>query len=183
MTIAKQTSSKSTTKNLIMLIKEDHENVKDLFSEFEKLHEKQNNNDKKASIVNEICHKLTLHALAEEKIIYPVAREEINNNDLMDEADVEHAGAKNLIKELSGMDPSDSHYDAKVTVLKEYIEHHVKEEESQMLPKLEKADIDGEELAEKFIKFKEKHESNEKPDKSSHSLKSTKSTQTKPVKN
>ena len=160
MTTSKQTTLKSNTKPLIKLIKQDHENVKDLFSEFEKLHDKKNSNEKKTLIVNQICHELTLHSLAEEKIIYPIAREEINDTDLMDEADVEHAGAKNLIKELSSMDPSDSHYDAKVTVLKEYIEHHVKEEESKMLPKLEKSDIDGEGLAEKFIKFKEKHEKN-----------------------
>jgi hypothetical protein len=85
-----------------------------------------------------------------------LAREEIKDTDLMDEADVEHAGAKNLIKELSKMNPDDSHYNAKVTVLKEYIEHHVKEEEKLMLPELEKASIDGEDLVEEVLKFKEK---------------------------
>ena len=75
----------------------------------------------------------------------------------MDEADEEHAGAKNLIKQLVNMDHEDSHYDAQVTVLKEYIEHHVKEEETIILPELKKSDIDGEELAEEVLKFKEQH--------------------------
>ncbi len=149
-------SSKNTSKPIIKLLKEDHKKVKELFSEYEELKEKKNI-DKKAELVLQICHELALHALAEEKIVYPVAREKIKDTDIMDEADEEHAGAKNLIKQLATMDPEDSHYDAKVTVLKEYIEHHVKEEETIMLPELENSDIDGEGLAEEVLKFKEQH--------------------------
>lgn len=155
------TTSKSSAKPLIKLLKEDHKKVKDLFAEFEESKNKKNSK-KKAEIVNQICHELTLHALAEEKIVYPVAREEIKDTDLMDEADEEHAGAKNLIKQLISMDPEESHYDAKVTVLKEYIEHHVKEEENIMLPELEKANIDGEELATEILEFKKEHSSDDK---------------------
>ncbi len=151
------TSTQANAKPLIKLLKADHDQVKALFDEFEKLHEKKNSNDKKAEIVNQICQELTLHALAEEAIVYPMARESIEDTDLMDEADVEHAGAKNLINELEKMDPEDSHYNAKVTVLREYIEHHVKEEEGMMFPELEKSGIDGAEIAEEIIQFKEDH--------------------------
>ncbi len=154
------TTSKNSAKPLIKLLKEDHKKVKELFAEYENLKEKKHI-DKKAEIVKQLCHELTLHALAEEKIVYPVARDAIKDTDIMDEADEEHAGAKNLIKQLVAMDPEDSHYDAKVTVLKEYIEHHVKVEETIMLPELEKSDIDGEVLAEKVIQFKDKHSSDE----------------------
>ena len=63
-------------------------------------------------------------------------------NDLVDEATVEHATAKDLIAQIEGMQPSDDLYDAKVKVLSEYIDHHVKEEEGQMFPKLKKAKLD-----------------------------------------
>lgn len=151
------TSAKSNAKPLIKLLKADHDKVKALFEDFKKLHEKKSSNDKKAEIVKQICHELTLHALAEEAIVYPVARKSIQDTDLMDEADVEHAGAKGLIKELKKMNPEDSHYDAKVTVLSEYIEHHIKEEEGMMFPGLEKSGIDGEEMAEEIVQFKEDH--------------------------
>ena len=165
-------STKTNAKPLIKLLKADHDKVKALFDEFEKLHEKKNSNDKKAEIVKQICEELTLHALAEEAIVYPVARESIQDTDLMDEADVEHAGAKQLIKELEKMNPEDSHYDAKVTVLREYIEHHVKEEEGTMFPGLEKSGIDGEEMAEEIIQFKEDHKEPESASKKDEKVKS-----------
>lgn len=152
------TLTRITAKPLIKLLKEDHDKVTALFEEFEELHEKKNSHAKKAELVSQICQELTLHTLVEEKIVYPLARESIDDADVMDEADVEHAGAKHLIKELEKMDPEDSHYDAKVTVLSEYIEHHVKEEEGVMFPKLEKAGIDGEEIAQEILQFKEKHQ-------------------------
>jgi len=97
---------------------------------------------------------LTLHALSEESIVYHAARDEMDD-DLMDEADVEHAGAKELISQLESMSAEDSHYDAKVTALREYIEHHVKEEEANKFPKLTESEIDGSEMAEEVIHFKE----------------------------
>ena len=75
----------------------------------------------------------------EEEIFYPAVRAEIDDQDLMDEADVEHASAKELIAQLEEASPGDDHYDAKVTVLGELIDHHVKEEEGQMFPKAKKA--------------------------------------------
>jgi len=82
---------------------------------------------------------LTIHATCEEEIFYPAVREAIDDMDLMDEADVEHASAKDLIAQLEAAGPQDDHYDAKVTVLGEMIDHHVKEEEGEMFPKASKA--------------------------------------------
>ncbi len=162
MTQLKETNfNKTKASDIIKLLKADHENVKMLFEEFEEIKEKGDNSSKKEKVVKQICEQLTLHALVEESIVYPVAREVIDDEDLMDEADVEHAGAKELISQLQSMSPDDSHYDAKVTVLREYIEHHVKEEETIMFPKLAKSDINGEEMAEEVVNFKEDHKHSE----------------------
>ncbi|PXW84726.1 hemerythrin HHE cation binding domain-containing protein [Nitrosomonas sp. Nm84] len=120
--------------NLTNLLKEDHKKIKSLFAEYEELQEKKGSNDKKAKIVQQICTELTLHTLAEETIVYSVASVVIDDEDLMDEADVEYAGAKELIAELQAMSPDESYYHAKVTVLKEYIEHHVREEKKRYFP-------------------------------------------------
>ena len=163
MTQLKETNfNKTKASDIIKLLKADHENVKTLFEEFEEVKEKGDNSSKKEKIVKQICEQLALHALVEESIVYPVAREVIDDEDLMDEADVEHAGAKELISQLQSMSPDDSHYDAKVTVLREYIEHHVKEEETIMFPKLAKSDINGEEMAEEVVNFKEDHKHSER---------------------
>ena len=88
---------------------------------------------------SEICVTLTVHATIEEELFYPAAREAEVETDLLDEAEVEHASAKDLIAQIEGMGPDDELYDAKVTVLGEYIDHHVKEEEGEMFPKCRKA--------------------------------------------
>ncbi|SFW38028.1 hemerythrin domain-containing protein [Nitrosovibrio sp. Nv17] len=142
----------------LKLLKADHRKVKKLFDEFEEIKDKPRSNQKKGELVRQICAELTLHAEAEEAILYPAARKVIKDEELMDEADVEHAGAKELIAQLEAMDPEDSHYDAKVTVLREYILHHVKEEESEMFPKIEKARLDREKLGDELAHFKEEHE-------------------------
>ena len=164
MTQAKNKSTKDKTADVIHLLKADHKKVKDLFEKFEDMQDKPNINEKKKEIVLQICQELTLHALAEEAIVYPIARKSIKDEDLMDEADVEHAGAKELIAQLEKMNPDDSHYNAKVTVLREYIEHHVKEEEGSMFPKLQKSDADREAMGEELIHFKEEYEEEVKTD-------------------
>ena len=161
-----ENKSQTTRSDVINLLKEDHKKVKSLFAEYEELHEK-GSNAKKAKIVQQICTELTLHALTEEAIVYPVVRKAIHDEDLMDEADIEHAGAKGLIAELQAMDPDESHYHAKVTVLKEYIEHHVKEEEKNMFPQLKDSDVDRDELGQKVIDFKEEEKGKTKTSPSS----------------
>jgi hemerythrin-like domain-containing protein len=130
----------------ITLLTADHAKVKKLFKEFEDLKEEDGSAEDKSALVTLICHELKVHTEIEEEIFYPAVRKAIDASDLMDEALVEHAGAKELIAQLEDMSPDDELYDAKVTVLGEQIQHHVKEEEGEMFPKARKAKVDGEAL-------------------------------------
>lgn len=160
------TSSKSTKKpavsspraastkapDAIALLKADHAEVKACFKAYQKLVDSEAGADERQELAEKICGMLTVHATIEEEIFYPAAREVLDDDaDLVDEADVEHASAKDLIAQIRGMGPDDDHYDAKVKVLGEYIDHHVQEEQDEMFPKVKKAGLDtkavGEELA------------------------------------
>ena len=144
-----RSTRRSTTPNAINLLTEDHAKVRKMFKQFERMKDKADDAEK-AELVEKICTELALHAQVEDEIFYPAAREAIEEQDLLDEAEVEHASAKELISQLQGMQPTDELYDAKVTVLGEYVEHHVKEEEKQMFPKVRKAKLDLEDLAEQI---------------------------------
>lgn len=125
----------------------DHKRVKALFEEFEKVRDDEDVNDDKARLVAQICLELGMHSALEEEVFYPAVREKIDDEDLMDEALVEHQIAKELIEELESMDPTDDLYDAKVTVLGEHVDHHVEEEEGEMFPKARQAKLNTPELA------------------------------------
>jgi len=137
----------------IAMLMADHKKVKKLFSDFDKLKDEESDEDKSA-IVEQICNALKIHTELEEEIFYPAVRKAIDDSDLMDEALVEHAGAKELIAQLEDARPDDELYDAKVTVLGEQIDHHVKEEEGQMFPKAKKAKVDTEALGATMLKRK-----------------------------
>jgi hemerythrin superfamily protein len=137
----------------IAMLMADHKKVKKLFSDFDKLKDEGSDEDKSA-IVEQICNALKIHTELEEEIFYPAVRKAIDDSDLMDEALVEHAGAKELIVQLEDASPDDELYDAKVTVLGEQIDHHVKEEEGQMFPKAKKAKVDTEALGATMLKRK-----------------------------
>ena len=98
----------------------------------------------KESLVQQICSELKVHTTLEEEIFYPAARIALDDDgdDLLDEAAVEHASAKDLIAQLEGASSDDELYDAKVTVLSEYIKHHVKEEHEELFPRCRKAKMD-----------------------------------------
>jgi hemerythrin superfamily protein len=96
-----------------------------------------------------------VHATTEEEIFYPAAREAVDDDDLLDEAEVEHASAKDLIAQIEAGSPSDPLYDAKVKVLGEYVRHHVKEEEGELFPKVKKAKVDLAELGLAIVARKE----------------------------
>jgi hemerythrin superfamily protein len=146
-------------KDAVALLRADHAAVLDLFEKFEKM---KSDGPQKAQLVGMICDELTIHTRIEEEIFYPAAREALEDEDLLDEADVEHAGAKELIAQLRQANPGDDHYDAKVTVLGEYIKHHVKEEHSEMFPQCKKADMDlkqlGRQMAERKTQLKQELE-------------------------
>src|SRR5205085_11025070 len=112
-------------KDAIALLKADHRKVEELFEKYETAR------GKKADIARKICMELTIHTMIEEEIFYPACREAGVESDMLDEANVEHDGAKVLIAELENGSPDDEYYDAKVKVLSEEIKHHVKEEEKR----------------------------------------------------
>jgi hemerythrin superfamily protein len=153
-----KSSSTTANQDAFALLTADHKRVKSLFKEFESLKD-AGDDDRKAALVKTICNELTVHAQVEEEIFYPAVREAIEDEALMDEADVEHASAKQLIAQLEQLQVGGDHYDAMVTVLSEYIDHHVKEEEGEMFSKARKADIDsaalGEEMAVRKAELKE----------------------------
>jgi len=125
----------------IELLTADHRKVKALFEEYDNLSDRSVATKKK--LATEICLELTRHATAEEEIFYPVVRQAAGDSeDLVDEALVEHACAKDLISQILNMKPGEDLYDAKIKVLSEQIDHHVKEEESEMFPKARKAGLD-----------------------------------------
>ncbi|WP_428677480.1 hemerythrin domain-containing protein [Reyranella sp.] len=130
----------STTQDAIALLKADHRNVEALFEKFETTRDET----KKVALVREICTELTVHASIEEKIFYPACNKKVEE-EMLDEAYVEHDGAKVLIAELSQGSPKDEFYDAKVKVLSELIKHHVKEEEQPkegIFAQAREADVD-----------------------------------------
>ncbi|HEY2465951.1 MAG TPA: hemerythrin domain-containing protein [Steroidobacteraceae bacterium] len=147
------TRTAAPEQDAIALLTADHKKVKGLFSQFDKLKEDGSDEDK-SGVVATICNELKIHTAIEEEIFYPAVRKAIEDADLMDEALVEHAGAKELIAQLEGMDIDDDLYDAKVTVLGEQINHHVKEEEGEMFPKAKKAKVDTGALGAKMLKRK-----------------------------
>ncbi|HEY2685232.1 MAG TPA: hemerythrin domain-containing protein [Steroidobacteraceae bacterium] len=141
---------KAPEQDAIALLTADHKKVKTLFGRFDKLKE-SGSDDEKSELVVTICNELKIHTSIEEEIFYPAVRKAIEDSDLMDEALVEHAGAKDLIAQLEDMDTDDDLYDAKVTVLGEQIDHHVKEEEGEMFPKAKKAKVDTVALGAKML--------------------------------
>ena len=152
-TETKQSTDRIQAQDAIAMLTADHKKVKRLFADFDKLKDAGSDEDK-ASIVDQICNELKIHTELEEEIFYPAVRKAIDDGDLMDEALVEHAGAKDLIAQLEDARPEDDLYDAKVTVLGEQIQHHVKEEEGDMFPKAKKAKVDTEALGATMLKRK-----------------------------
>ena len=132
----------------LKLLAQDHREVEELFAQFEKA----SGEGRKEKLAKQICTELKIHAQIEEEIFYPAIRGKIDDDDL-DEAYVEHDGAKVLINEIEVAEPSDDFYDAKVKVLQEEIEHHVKEEEKMhgnIFQQTRKTDVDLEALGEQL---------------------------------
>jgi hypothetical protein len=131
------TSTKRSEPDACNLLDTDHRNVKKMFKEYEALTSSRtaDTEQKRRDLANEICMELTIHAQIEEEIFYPAVREAIKEVDLLDEAEVEHASAKDLIAQIQEATEVDDKFDAKVTVLGEYIDHHVKEERNEIFVK------------------------------------------------
>ena len=140
------TPFKGNAMNALQLLKEDHDYVKKAFSAFEKMDEED-----RPALVKQVCQALKVHADIEEKIFYPAVRKAIKDEDLMNEAEVEHDSVKALIRQLERMKPSHPKYAATFTVLAEYVKHHVKEEEDEMFPKARRRKVNLAALGKKLM--------------------------------
>jgi len=154
MTSRKSSNAKQSSMDAIELLTADHKEVQKLFKQFQQMKE-DDDDEGKQELVSRICAELTIHAQIEEEIFYPAAREGMKEQDILDEAEVEHASAKELISQLEAMEPDEELYDAKVTVLGEYINHHVKEEQNEMFPQVKKAKLDLQALGEELMARKQ----------------------------
>jgi len=136
--------SKAKATGAIELLKEQHDKVKKAFKAFEKID--REDTEAQQQLVQSVCEDLKVHTTLEEELFYPAAREAIDDEDILNEAQVEHETAKMLIEQLENMGPEDPNFHATFTVLGEYVMHHAKEEEGEMFPEVKKTDLDLEEL-------------------------------------
>jgi len=145
----KSSAANHRVPDAIALLKADHRQVEEWFKEFEG----SKSEPRKGKLASQICAALTVHTQIEEEVFYPAFLEATEDEDMHHEAIVEHDGAKKLIAEIEGSDPTEDYFDAKVKVLSEMIKHHVKEEEQPggMFAEARKSDMDlvalGEQLA------------------------------------
>ena len=149
-------------KDAIQVLEEDHVKVEKAFEQFEKLGDEDS--EQKQQIVSTVLSDLKVHTVIEEELFYPPLLQALKGDDdeiedLLDEAEVEHTSAKELIAQIEAMDPSERLYDAKFTVLCEYVKHHVKEERNEMFPKAKRSDLDldaiGEQLENRKMELKQ----------------------------
>jgi hemerythrin superfamily protein len=131
----------------VKLLKQDHRAVSQALEEFESA-----SREEKAAIGQRICRMLTVHAQIEEELLYPAARDALDADDahLVAEAGVEHGSVKDLIGQLEQREDVDEEYEARVEVMGEYVKHHVKEEETELFPKLERSSLDLDALGQRL---------------------------------
>lgn len=132
----------STARNIVLtMLKDDHKRAKKAFRDFEKMDPHENPEECRA-LVDQACAELEVHALLEEELFYPAVRSCFSEEELIDEAEVEHSTVKMLIQQLHSLDPEDEKFAATFKVLGEYVKHHVKEEEGEIFPQLNRAKMD-----------------------------------------
>ncbi len=145
-----KSGAKSKPTDAIALLTQDHREVAKYFEDYEKLE----NDREKAALAEKICLALEVHMAIEEELFYPAARRETGDDDLLDEAAVEHQEVKQLVAEIEAMKVGDELYDAKVKVVGENVAHHVEEEETKLFPMTRKTDLDLDEIGRKLAQRK-----------------------------
>jgi hypothetical protein len=138
------------------MLKEDHQRVKKAFKQAEKLHE-QEAHDELQALVEQTVMEVQIHAQLEEELFYPAVREAVKEEDLIEEAEVEHGSAKALMAQLEGLSSDDPKYFATFKVLGEYLKHHIKEEENEMFEQLSggRSKVQWEELQQQMLTMRE----------------------------
>lgn len=157
-TSAKSKRTRATPRtDAVTLLKADHQQVKDWFEQFKKT----SGAERQARLAQKICQALRLHTILEEEIFYPAFFEATHDKDLHHEAEVEHNGAKELIAQIEQSNPTDDYFRAKVNVLGEMINHHVREEEKPggMFAEARQAKMDLRGLGEQIAQRKSQLES------------------------
>jgi hemerythrin superfamily protein len=126
----------------IELLESQHREVEKLFSQIEKAREAK----RKTTLFEQLADKLAVHAAIEEHHFYPAVKAKQTEDTLL-EAVEEHLAVKRILADLLELGPDDETFEAKIKVLKEQVEHHVEEEESEMFPKvkqlLDKTELDA----------------------------------------
>ena len=138
----------------IELLTQDHRDVEAMFKKYEEIKDK-GDDDTKLELAENICLALLVHTRIEEEIFYPAVKKPIDDEDIIDESLVEHQAAKDLIALIEDSDPDEELYDARVHVLSEEIDHHVKEEEEKMFPEVRKTKLDLKALGQKLAQRKQ----------------------------
>jgi hemerythrin superfamily protein len=135
---AKAAKPSTTTPEATALLRADHKRVSALFDQYEGTRSAA----KKKAIVATICLELSVHAQIEEEIFYPAVKAALKDKEMVPEATVEHATLKELIAQVKDKEPDGEMFDAKITVMSEYVKHHVREEQNEMFPKARKTRLD-----------------------------------------
>jgi hemerythrin-like domain-containing protein len=145
--------ARSKSVEAIDMLKHDHAEVEKAFKDFEKMDRADMQGCR--ALVMTVCEDLKVHTTLEEEIFYPAVREAVEDEDVMNEAAVEHETAKMLIEQLENMPDDDPNFHATFTVLGEYVRHHIKEEEGEMFPAARKTDLDFQSLSERMRERKQ----------------------------
>ena len=149
---APATSSRGSSRtDAIALLRADHKRVSELYEQYDSARSPA----KKKALVATICQELSIHAQVEEEIFYPAVKAALKDQELVPEAQVEHATLKELIAQVKDREPDGEMFDAKIKVMSEYTKHHVKEEQNEMFPKARDSRLDLEELGAQIAARKE----------------------------
>jgi hemerythrin-like domain-containing protein len=138
----------------ISFLRADHDKLEDLFTSFDQIRDGRESAEKER-LVRDVCGEFRIHTALEEEIFYPAVRAEIADDDLMNEALIEHEGAKRLVDELEAAEPMDELLNAKMHVLCAYLKHHIREEEQDMFRKARETTLDLRALAARMVKRKD----------------------------
>jgi hemerythrin-like domain-containing protein len=126
----------------LALLRADHEQLRLLFARCEDLRGLEDAEERLAELVDDLCDALIVHTMIEEELFYPTLRAASGDDELFDDAELEHAGARELISQLEVMYPGDEHFEATLAVLADEVAHHIAQEETEMFALARTAGVD-----------------------------------------